>query len=727
MTLPPARLLSAVTLSLLLAACGTSPTTTAAPVPTAQEPAAQGPGAPDTVNTDVGHSHGEQAIPGLGVDPSTFPTHARLGTPTILPAARVSAQALPGNVQPSVTALKVLILSSGSGDFGLATAKAMLQEAGVPFDVLDATVESLDMGRLVDAGGVGRYQGVVLTSSALIYAAPGGLYPSALDAGEWDTLFEYERTFGVRQLALYGAPGTAPEDYGLRTVAGAETSTTTLTLSTAGRAVFGDLTAAAVPVNYAYTYPSAVTPVPGITTQVLATDPAGNVLAATSTSADGRERLVLTSAQNPYLLHSQLLSYGLVQWLTRGVHLGEHRRFLQADIDDLFLSGDRLDPATLAMRPNPYRVSGNDLLNVYSQMKNVQSAYPVARSFRYAMMFNGGGANASVPPLCVNWPMLTRDMLSSAAKCLYTQFDWVNHTRDHLRMDVMDLATATTQVGDNVTIGAKLGLVMSRNALVTGEHSGLGNMDPGDDGTYNDSDVNLPKQDLGLGRSNPNVLSAAVSAGARYLASDHSVASHWDATCPTCGVPHPLNSGVFLVPRWPNGMAYYVTDPTEALAYYNGMYGPAGRFPYYDHNLTYAEFLDKDSDLTLNHVLDGGAFPHYMHQTNLRQYAAGKSLATDWVRAALDKYSRYSTLPLTTLRWADLGPYLERHTREAKAKSAGTLYAVWNRATNQVTVTSTAGSVPVTVTGDTAGTLYGAYRSRSQDVTGTLTVTVAPR
>ena len=48
---------------------------------------------------------------------------------------------------------------------------------------------------------------------------------------------------------------------------------------------------------------------------------------------------------------------------------------------------------------------------------------------------------------------------------------------------------------------------------------------------------------------------------------------------------------------------------------------------------------------------------------------------------------------------------------------------MWNRATNQVTVTTTA----VTVTGDGGGTLYGAYRSRSQDVTGTLTVTVAPR
>ncbi|GHF38416.1 hypothetical protein HNQ07_001065 [Deinococcus metalli] len=728
MSQSPARLLGVLTLSLILASCGTSTPTPAATAggPSAQTPVSQGPDAPDTVNLDVGHGHGERSLPGMEIDPSTFPTNARLGTPVIRPSTRLGAQALPANIQPSMTALKVLVLSSGPTDFGLATAKAMLQESGVPFDVLDATVDTLDMNRLIDSAGVGRYQGVILTSSALIYADGTGLYPSALDAGEWATLFEYERTFGARQLALYGSPGTTPEDYGLR-AAGGETSTTSMTLSTAGRAVFGDLTATAVPVNYAYTYPATVTPVDGVTTQVLATDPAGRVLAATSTSADGRERLILTSAQNPYLLHSQLLSYGLTQWLTRGVHLGEHRRFLQVDVDDLFLSGDRIDPNTLALRAQPYRLSGNDLLNIYSQMKNVQAAYPVAKSFRYAMMFNGGGANTSVLPLCVNWTFLTSDMLSSAAKCLAGQFDWVNHTRDHLRMDVMDLPTATTQIADNFTIGARMGLSMSRNAMVTGEHSGLGNMDPKDDGTYNDSDVNLPKQDLGLGRSNPNMLSAAVSAGVRYIASDHSVASHWDASCITCGVPHPLNSGVFLVPRYPNAMAYYVTDPTEETAYYNSMYAPGGKFPYYDHRLTYAEILDKDSDFTLNHILDGGAFPHYMHQTNLRQYAAGKSLATDWVRASLDKYGRYSTLPLTTLAWSNLGPYLERHTREEKAKAAGTLSGVWNRATNQVTVTSTAGSVPVTVTGDTAGALYGTYRSRSIDVNGSVTVTVAPR
>ncbi|GGR64395.1 hypothetical protein GCM10008959_28120 [Deinococcus seoulensis] len=680
---------------------------------------------PQTGTVSVGSSHGDHALAAPGPDRSRLPARAALGPATVRNAARLSTQALPANAQPDVVALKVLILSSGPGDYGLEAARALLAGSGIPFDVLDASRAPLDMAALVAPDGSGRYQGVILTDSALIMDAGDGTYPSALNSAEWDTLFEYERTFRVRQLALYGAPGSVPEDYGLRYVAGAETDTTSLKLNAAGRTVFSDLKGAAIPVSYSYTYPSALQSVPGVSTQVLATDPAGRVLAATSTSADGRERLILTSAQNPYLTHSQLLGRGLAQWLTRGVHLGEHRRFLQVDIDDVFLEGDHLT-SDLTFT-TPFRMSGSDLLNVRAQQDRVRSNYPAAPDFRYAMMFNGGGANTAVPTLCTDSPWLTRDLLSSVARCLNTQFDWVNHTLDHQRMDVMPLSTATTQIQQNLSVGAKLGLRMSRASLVTGEHSGLGFMDPTDDGTRNDDGTAGPKQDLGLGRSNPNLLSAAVSSGVTYLASDHSVASQWDAQCPTCGVPHPLNPGVFLLPRWPNSVAYHVTTPAEATAFYNSLYAPGGLFPYWDRNLTYAEFLDRESDQALTHILNGTPFPHFMHQPNLRQYAGGKSLATDWVRAALDKYSTYSTLPLNTLRWDDLGRYVQRHTAETKAREAGTLSGRWDRRTNTVRLSSSAGTVPVTLTGASAGAPYGTDRTAQFDLSGTLDVSVTPR
>ncbi|QLG11675.1 hypothetical protein HLB42_13465 [Deinococcus sp. D7000] len=725
-------LLSALTLSMLLASCGGSPSSTVTALP---------PGAdlPDDsgqtlvprsdYNRDHSTNHNDEitVIP-PDPKPSNLPTYVRLGEATILKATRLRAQTLPGNAQTDKVDLRVLVVSSGAGDFGLDSATAMLQQAGVPYDVLNASQQTLGQGSLINADGTGKYQGIMLTSNALVAETSPGVYTSALDSGEWDTLFAYEAAYKVRQLALYGYPGVAPEDYGLRAVPGAETSTTSMTPSSAGLGVFKDLkTDVTLPVQYAYSYPSALEAVPGVTTTPLLTDPQGRVLAATSTAADGRERLMLTTAQNPYLRHTQLMGYGLVQWLTKGVHLGEHRRFLQVDIDDYFSDGDHLNAQTGLVYTTTFRLSGSDMLSARDQQTRIGQDYPVAVAFRYALAFNGGGAFPNAPASC-SLAVRTVDLLTSVSKCVMGSFDWVNHTRDHQRLDVMDLKTVKQQVGGNLTIAAKLGLPLSKKSLVTGEHSGLGNMDPGDDGTHNDEATVGPKQDLGLGRSNPNMLAAAVSAGVRFIASDHSVASQRDDSCATCGVQHPLNPNLFLVPRWPTNVHYHVTTPAEVTASYNSIYAPGGIRPYWDHALSYAEVMDKDSDLSLNHILGGYAFPHYMHQPNLRQYAPGQSLASDWARAALDKYSQYSTLPLNTYTWDQLGDYLKSHTLEEKAKAAGTLRGVWDRKTNAVVLSNlAAGAVPLTLTGASTGVPYGAYRIAAVNLSGTRTVAVTPQ
>ena len=728
--LPPLpALLSA---ALLLSACGQgqpSPLTSSPPVAVS----AAAPGTPARTEAEA------PALPPVPALPQT-PAEARSAAERLREGyvprgAGLHAQALPAGAQTNRVALKVLVLSSGEGDFGLSSAVSMLKESAIPYDVLDASTRPLTMDVLVGEDGVGRYQGVVLTSSALLMpsSTPGPL-PSALDSAEWATLFEYERAYRVRQLALFGWPGAVPEDYGLRAVDGAATTLTTAQATPEGQRTLLDLTSRPMPVLHAYTYPAEVVPVSGVTsTTPLLTDPDGRVLAAASTASDGRERLLLTAMQAPTLPHTQLLGYGLMEWLTRGVHLGEHRRFLQIDIDDWFLPGTHYDAATGGFYRDPFRIGGSDALSLRDQQQAIAADFPVARNFRYALAFNGMGARTDAPALCTREALAgspdtlgSPDSLSSATRCLTDSFDWVNHTRDHLRMDVMDEATATTQLADNLLIGAQLGLKLSRSALVTGEQSGLGYMDPGDDGTRNNAPYLQPKQDLGLERSNVHLLTAMTRTGTRYIASNHSVASQWDAGCPTCGVPHPLNPNVFLVPRWPNGVAYFTTTPAEVTGYYNSVYGPQGTAPYWDHDLSYAELLDQESGFALSHLLDGGAFPHYMHQANLREYAPGQSVASDWVRALLRRYSSFSTLPLTTLRWDDLGQYLERRTRTIHAQDRGDLSGVYDRASNTVTLSSKA-PLPYLLTGGAAGTPYGALRLQSGEVSGQLTVNVTPR
>ena len=401
--------------------------------------------------------------------PARIPT-ASAGRPS---AQSVRAQGLPGNAQTGKVALKILVLHAGTDDFGLAPARALLSQHGIVYDTLDAMTTDLNLGTLIGPDGVGKYSGVILASNALTTESSPGVFTSTLNDGEWATLFEYEAAYKVRQLALFGFPGIAPEDYGVRAVPGAQTGTSDATVTPGGKAVFGDLTAQAVPVRFSFAYPSRLEPVVGVTTTPLLTDANGNLLAVTSTAADGRERLLLTMAQNEYLTHTQLLGYGMVQWLTQGVYLGEYRRYLGVDIDDWFATGDRYDAPTKTVVLNGFRMKASDALSARDQQSAIRRDFPAAKNFTYAMVYNGLGADILAPRTC-SPSAKVKDPLSAVSKCLGRDFDWVNHTRDHPLMDNLSLNESFNQVFQNTLIGLFMGLKLSENSLVTGELSGLG-------------------------------------------------------------------------------------------------------------------------------------------------------------------------------------------------------------------------------------------------------------
>lgn len=126
-------------------------------------------------------------------------------------------------------------------------------------------------------------------------------------------------------------------------------------LTAAGEAVFGSLKkGVSVPVRYAYSDLATLTPDGGATP--LIQDAAGNTLAVPSTSPDGREWLELTVAHNPYLLHTQLLGYDLLRWVTKGVFLGQRQFYLGIDQDDWFSVTDKGDAGVHGVN-GTYRMS----------------------------------------------------------------------------------------------------------------------------------------------------------------------------------------------------------------------------------------------------------------------------------------------------------------------------------------------------------------------------------
>ncbi len=574
--------------------------------------------------------------------------------------------------------LRLLVVGVTNDDPGVQMMRSLLDTVGVPYDVLSASSETLTEERLVAANGDGRYQGIVLSDGGLAYF-DGNSWTSAFDSDEWNLLWQYERDHKVRQVTLYAYPGTYPEDYGLRAVGSQDTTASDypVTLTAAGRDVFTSVQpSATIPIRHAYTYlASAETG-----TTPLIQDAAGNTVVALAPAADGRERLVLTMAHNPYLVHSQLLGYDLVNWVTNGVHLGQRKHYLQVDVDDWFQHSDRWNPETLTITENAFRISASDALNAAEQQDALRSRFPLAGQFTFVHAFNGSQANLSAPASC-DPNASSPDPLTSMTRCLAGQFYWLNHTYTEQDMDFTNYSTSANEIRRNTLVTLYLGMLSRGNyhpdSLLTGTHSGLGYYYDAAAGRF---------VERGLEHSNKNLLSAAYNSGVRYLGSNHSLESH-RGSCPSCGRRHPLRSGIMLLPRYPTNVFYNLATPEEAVSEYNYIYGPGGVAPYWPRDLSYDEYVEAETTIALSHLLSGSPYPHFFHQANLYEYAPGRSLIFDWLERLAERYSTLSAAPLVSMRWSDLAKSVDRRTSFFESQARG----VWDKTKNQVTIVAPRG------------------------------------
>ena len=148
-------------------------------------------------------------------------------------------------------------------------------------------------------------------------------------------LASYEARFGVRRAVLYAIPTAA---YGLQSTGGFDARAQPIAAhctpagqqGVRGRELRGPITIAD---GWAYgSQPTDAATVP------LLVDAAGSVYAATRAYADGREALVLTFSQSPTALHTLGLTYGVVNWVTHGLFVGERHVYVSPQLDDFFLA-----------------------------------------------------------------------------------------------------------------------------------------------------------------------------------------------------------------------------------------------------------------------------------------------------------------------------------------------------------------------------------------------------
>lgn len=653
--------------------------------------------------------------------------------------------------------LRILVITTGgeAEDIGLAYIKPVLDEMGVPYDILNASTNDLTATALAssragggcraeDAGCVGNYNGIILTDADLV----PNFTPS-----EWDTLHNYQKNFGVRQAVLSGWPATYSDpqpphgiylDYGL-------------VYSSSGNDYDARWTVPAAYSKEVFEYVNQANSFP-ITDFAFASNPRndtrglrdgsiprvepllrtqnGEALVSIvrymvpSQTAPVREVMISTVTNAEAFIHSKVLAYEFINWVTQGVFIGARRIHMAAHVDDLFLPNSLWDPALKKDNPaKTYRLGSADISNAVSKQLAFRAAHPLADSFKLDFPFNGSRAVVD-PEATTLTANLTEDLVA-AVVANKANFRFINHTFSHANLDnapvsadvPCDYATFASisairaEITRNQRVWELLGLPErseNNRVLVSGRHSGLKD----DKCTVNPAShpemFNVQTDDIPFdqGGANPLFLRAAAEAGIDYIASDSSqraqnleqyVTQYDDGS----------QTNRLMLPRWPTDIFYNVTNPSqledEYNYLYNRKYAGTGLNPCEIPGAvcsprSYPEILMVEADIALHHMLSFKKWPHFFHQANLAKYdESGNTLQFDWLNAVFTEYERLFKLPVKNFPYYRIGD----HTAESLNAKSAVIHATWNRTINQITFSANKTVPNLLVTGLSGGELYG--------------------
>ena len=323
--------------------------------------------------------------------------------------------------------MKILVVNnaaanSGAGYADFPAVQQVLNYVGTPYQVVDVTAAA---PTLSDGACHGYYQGV-------IFAYGGDFY----SISSWQSkLIAYEQTFKVRQVNWFDFPDP---NFGLSAYTGnsiPSTSTYSASFTAAAAPIFSYANTA-TPVAFSGAAIYLVPPSSAQGTAIpLLTDSLGNALSVIINYADGRQYLTNTFDSNGSLMHDLVLAYGLVNWVTKGVFLGDYHVYATQQIDDFFIDDSEWIPSTTCLtnlvakdRTLPdasnlpvFRVDAADMAQLVAWQTTKQSdpllspgpTYETGATsgkFELTIAFNGVGTAGNG-----DWTGLTAPIISSSA------------------------------------------------------------------------------------------------------------------------------------------------------------------------------------------------------------------------------------------------------------------------------------------------------------------------
>ncbi len=676
-----------------------------------------------------------QAGPKRGDPPSDPNPFARIrpskAQPRVagLPRQPVTKNARQGIHDPQIMKLLVIGINTPQDlavspwlEPGYSAITAFLDQIGIPYDYfpsvcrLNVTCSLPVFSTTTGTTATANYYGIVMTVGNLAYCNASGVCQSTLSAADWAAMDAFTAQFGVRTVSYYTWPEAR---YGLA-YAGVSASTTaaapvpvTLTAGQAlAKSTFSYLQANAnIPVIGAYMYGATTVAAAGETTTPILT---GNfngtayTVGAIHTAATGQQYLALTMDNNPSLLHSLVLNYGLFNWVTKGMFLGGRKIYLSPQVDDVFINDDLFDAAIpqscvpSGFQTDPtfdtsgacpvVRITGTDLQNIANWESTLNSKAQTA-GFKVTLGINGIGTVRS------GGYQPRNDTLVPNATSLAKSFFWVSHTYDHENLDCYD-AVPNSGICTPATQAQSAFEITQNNAAATTLKLGS---------NYDSTSMITPNVS---GLANPNFIAAAAANGLKYLVTDASIAGQAPPSANT-GIPNAFNPAVFQIPRYATNIFYNTTTsasnkPGSQTDEFNYFYGPNGISkdgngnPFFTSNLTYAQITDNQSQNLLYIMLRNYAFPSMFHQSNLFSYSGTNSLLRDTIQATINKFAALSNLPITSLSEAAIGQLLQARM----AYNASGVTAAWTPAGPSGTGTAQ-GSITVTVANPANITMTG--------------------
>ncbi len=601
--------------------------------------------------------------------------------------------------------LNVLVVTDGTPP--VEAIRQQLTTEGVPFTVVNLrdssrpAITSAFLSRILPDGTTGgNFDGIVLPSAT----------PS-LSGAEEAALAAYEHKFGVRQVDAYAPP---KPNIGMNAPVYSGPLSGTVGVTSAGAtAGFGYLNGtfpfsggAAGPAPFGYL----AQPVPGggATPLLTAAIPQSSGSATLVWQYDhaGRQELVMGFGYGYYQEQFHYLAHGIVDWLTRGVHLGDWRNYLDVAYDDMIL-GDAQWSTIGHCTPGDSVCPKGTPMTATIRMTPADMTYAVQwekqHNFTIEFLYNGGAS--------VRFRVNGVDPLLVATRPVAKDFYWVNHTYTHAYFGCQQdfsvvpwkcvesggrivwaagTSLINSQIFDNFSWARRNGIPAEPGVLASGEYSGLRILPQ--------QPVDNPALDNAMG---PDKIKWVAMDASRELSQRHIGAA--------LGVPrHPIDVGydVDTVANEVNEFNWFNTSKAD---------GGSGRcqsskttrcLQPLDPKTGWTSFIVPGQvQIVYRAVLNNDPRPFFMHQSNLTADRLGYPVMDGVLSAYRAVYG--ASAPIVNLPMSGDGAVLHNQAQWAQALRAGTVSA-WVQG-NTVTVSGPPGTVvPVTVpAGTTVGSAAG--------------------